>query len=47
MSNKPKLQEVLKGMKVDNWEVREHSNGSRRVYVRFVENPKPATVTVK
>lgn len=41
-----KLHEVLKGMKVKNWEVRQHSNGTRTVYVRFVENPAPVTVKV-
>lgn len=42
-----KLQEVLKGMKVKNWEVRQHSSGTRVVYVRFVENAAPITVSVK
>ena len=41
-----KLQEVLKGMKVKNWEIRESSNGKRVVYVRFVENETPVTVNV-
>ena len=41
---KKKLQEAIKGMEVKNWEVREHSNGKRKVYVRFV--PKATAVTV-
>ena len=45
--NKTKLQEVIRGMKIASWEVREHSNGRRRVYVRFCEDSKPVTMKVK
>ena len=41
-----KLQEALKGMKVNNWEVRINDKGRRVVYVRFSEKPSPITVTV-
>ena len=47
MNSKIKLQDALRGMKVDNWEIRDRSNGKRSVYVRFVEDPKSITVTVK
>lgn len=40
-----KLQEVLKGMCVKDWEVREDSKGRKKVYVRF--HPKQETQTVK
>lgn len=42
-----KLHEVLKGMKVKNWEAREHSDGKRVVYVRFVPKDPVVTVSVK
>ena len=38
------LAEAITGMQVKNWEMREHSNGKRVVYVRFV--PKDPAVTV-
>ena len=41
-----KLQEALKGMKVNNWEMRINDKGRRVVYVRFSEKPAPITVTV-
>ena len=41
-----KLNEVLKGMKVKNWETRINSNGVKVVYVRFIEEKKPVTVKV-
>ena len=41
---KKTLAEAIKGMQVKSWEVREHSNGTRKVYVRFV--PKEPTLTV-
>jgi len=39
------LNEITKGMVVQSWEIREGSNGSRKVYVRFA--PKKPTVTIK
>ena len=44
---KMKLNEVLKGMKVNNWEQRNYSNGKRVVYVRFVPKEPVVTVSVK
>ena len=41
-----KLQKALKGMKVNNWEMRINDKGRRVVYVRFSEKPAPITVTV-
>ena len=41
-----KLQEALKGMKVNNWEMRINNKGKRVVYVRFSEKPAPITVKV-
>ena len=41
---KKKLADAVKGMRVESWEMREHSNGRRKVYVRFV--PKEPVVTV-
>ena len=32
---KKKLADAIKGMQVESWEVREHSSGKRRVYVRL------------
>ena len=43
---KKTLAEAIRGMQVKNWEVREHSDGKRVVYVRFAEKPSPVTVTV-
>ena len=41
---KKTLAEAIKGMQVSSWEVREHSDGKRKVYVRFA--PKEPTLTV-
>ncbi len=41
-----KLQEVLKGMKVNNWEMRINDKGRKVVYVRFSENKPGPTVDV-
>ena len=41
---KKTLAEAVKGMQVKNWEVREHSNGKRVVYVRFA--PKEPAITM-
>ena len=38
---KKTLADAIKGMQVKSWEVREHSNGRRVVYVRFEER-RPA-----
>jgi len=43
---KKSLNQVIKGMRVENWEVRENSNGKRKVFVRFVENVPAVTVKV-
>ena len=42
-----KLQDAIKGMKVESWEVREHSNGKRKLYVRFIPKEKPVTINVE
>ena len=34
-------------MTVKNWELREHSSGKRRVYVRFVPKKTAPTMSVK
>ena len=44
---KKTLADAIKGMQVRNWEVREHSNGRRVVYVRFEERRPSLTVDVK
>ena len=44
---KMKLADAVKGMQVESWEVREHSNGKRKVYVRFVRKEPAVTVDVK
>jgi hypothetical protein len=41
------LADAIKGMCVDNWEVREHSNGRRKVYVRFKDAKPRITLSVK
>ena len=41
---KKTLADAIKGMQVKSWEVREHSDGKRVVYVRFA--PKEPTLTV-
>ena len=44
---KKKLQDAIKGMQVESWEVREHSSGKRKVYVRFAQKEPTLTVNVK
>ena len=44
---KKTLAEAVKGMQVKSWEVREHSNGKRVVYVRFAPKEPTLTVNVK
>jgi hypothetical protein len=39
-----KLQEALRGMKVNNWEMRVNDRGRRVVYVRFA--PKEPAITM-
>ena len=41
---KKTLSEAIKGMQVKSWEVREHSDGKRVVYVRFA--PKEPAITM-
>ena len=41
------LAEAIKGMQVSSWEVREHSNGKRKVYVRFEAKRPSLTMNVK
>ncbi len=41
-----KLNEALKGMKVNNWEMRINDKGRKVVYVRFEENKPSVTVDV-
>ena len=41
---KKTLAGAIKGMQVKSWEVREHSDGKRAVYVRFA--PKEPTLTM-
>jgi len=43
---KKKLAEAIKGMQVESWEVRERSNGTRKVYVRFTQKEPVVTVDV-
>ena len=43
---KKKLHEAIKGMQVESWEVRERSNGTRKVYVRFTQKEPVVTVDV-
>ena len=31
-----KLEKALSTMKVESWEMREHSNGKRKLYVRYI-----------
>ena len=44
---KMKLAEAIKGMQVESWEVREHSSGRRKVYVRFAPKVPTPTISVK
>ena len=46
-TKKRSLADAIKGMQVDNWEVREHSNGRRNVYVRFKMKEPEITLSVK
>ena len=41
---KKTLAEAIKGMQVKSWEVREHSDGNRVVYVRCA--PKESAITM-
>ena len=41
---KKKLAEAIKGMQVESWEVREHSSGERKVYVRLVRKAPAVTM---
>ena len=43
---KKTLSEAIKGMQVKSWEMREHSDGKRVVYVRFARQPSRVTVAV-
>ena len=45
--NRKTLAEAIRGMQVSSWEVREHSNGKRKVYVRFAPKEPTLTVNVK
>ena len=38
---------TIRGMHIESWELREHSDGKRKVYVRFVPNEPVITVSVK
>ena len=38
---------TIKGMHIESWELREHSDGKRKVYVRFIPNEPVITVSVK
>ena len=42
-----KLQDAIKGMKAESWEVREHSNGKRKLCVRFIPKEKSVTINVE
>ena len=44
---KKTLAEAIKGMQVKSWEMREHSDGKRVVYVRFAPKEPTLTVNVK
>ena len=43
---KKTLAEAIRGMQVKSWEVREHSDGRRVVYVRFTQKEPVVTVDV-
>ena len=43
---KKKLQDAIKGMQVESWEVRKHFDGKRKVYVRFAQRKPVVTVDV-
>ena len=42
-----KLQDAIKGMQVKNWELREFSNGKRKLYAQFVPKKPQVEVVVK
>ena len=43
-----KLEKTLNTMKVESWEMREHSNGKRKLYVRYIPDvPAVKTKIVK
>ena len=44
---KKTLADAIKGMQVKSWEVREHADGKRVVYVRFAPKEPTLTVNVK
>ena len=44
---KKTLAEAIRGMQVRSWEVREHSDGKRVVYVRFAPKEPTLTMNVK
>jgi hypothetical protein len=39
-----KLEKTLSTMKIESWEMREHSNGKRKLYVRYIPDA-PAVKT--
>ena len=39
--------EAVKGMQVDKWEIREFSNGKRKLYAQFVPKKPQIEVVVK
>jgi hypothetical protein len=41
-----KLEKRLSTMKVESWEMREHSNGKRKLYARFVPDIEPIKAKV-
>ena len=45
--NLNKFQNAVKGMKMESWEVREYSNGKRKLYVRFIPKEKSVTINVE
>ena len=44
---KKTLAEAIRGMQVKSWEVREHSDGKRVVYVRFAPKEPAITMNVR
>jgi hypothetical protein len=41
-----KLEKRLSTMKVESWEMREHSNGNRKLYVRYVPDAQPVKTKI-
>ena len=41
-----KFCQAVKGMQVDKWEIREFSNGKRKLYARFVPDIEPIKAKV-